>query len=233
MLISPGWTRNFLTAKKAGKILNPENPGWLAKDEPGSLLNLPDNSADLEKTLLRYTTYIVLPMWFGPALLDYVMHRRTDIEHTSGARESVLHNLMMVEIGGPVLLVLLFDINPLVLTLMFGTYLLHEVTVYLDTKTAVKNNRKISLAEQHIHSFMEVMPFTTFSFIAILRWDQLQILLGQKSNKKAWLLHRKHTSPSARYLAAVIAAIGVFVALPYLEELQRCLKASTSLSKPE
>src|ERR671911_1644060 len=47
--------------------------------------------------------YFVLPLWLAAGFADYLCHRASDIEHTSGAKESLLHLLLFAEMGVPVL----------------------------------------------------------------------------------------------------------------------------------
>jgi hypothetical protein len=47
---------------------------------------------------------------------DWWQHRRADIEHPTGTRKSLLHALMMVEVGVLVALALLCEVNRLVPT---------------------------------------------------------------------------------------------------------------------
>ena len=51
--------------------------------------------------------YVVLPLWFVPGVLDYVMHRRSHIQDTAGPRESLIHLVMRAEVGVPAWLGLL------------------------------------------------------------------------------------------------------------------------------
>jgi hypothetical protein len=44
----------------------------------------PANPADVESVTVRYLMYVLLPAWFVPGVADYLMHRRTRIERTSG-----------------------------------------------------------------------------------------------------------------------------------------------------
>ena len=71
--------------------------------------------ADVESVTVRYLMYVLLPAWFVPGIADYVMHRRTGIERTSGLGELAIHALMMAEISVPLLLTLLCEVNPLLL----------------------------------------------------------------------------------------------------------------------
>lgn len=45
----------------------------------------------------------VYALWLAAGALDFHFHRRTDLPHTSGLRESVLHGIQLVLIGGGVL----------------------------------------------------------------------------------------------------------------------------------
>ncbi|HZE15895.1 MAG TPA: diguanylate cyclase/phosphodiesterase, partial [Mycobacterium sp.] len=74
-------------------------------------MRIPDRASDAETALLRYLVYGVLPAWFIPGLLDWNQHRRSRIERNAGTRESVIHMLMMAEVGMPIMLALLFEIN--------------------------------------------------------------------------------------------------------------------------
>lgn len=81
-------------------------------------LRVPSSSFDTEDANRRFLMYGVLPLWCVPAVADWIMHRRTRIEETTGARESALHALMMTEAGIPVAMGLLAKVNPLVLSVM-------------------------------------------------------------------------------------------------------------------
>src|SRR5437016_10161022 len=50
--------------------------------------------------------YFVMPVWFLAGLADYLCHRATDIAHTAGPKESVIHLLMFAEIAIPLLMCL-------------------------------------------------------------------------------------------------------------------------------
>src|SRR6266702_1180128 len=78
-------------------------------------LRVSADPADVESVTVRYLMYVLMPAWFVPGIADYVMHRRTRIERTSGVRESGVHALMMAEVAVPVTLTLLCEVNPLLL----------------------------------------------------------------------------------------------------------------------
>ena len=58
--------------------------------------------------------WFIMPVWFLAGLADYLCHRASDIEHTSGWKESVLHLVMFAEIAVPLLMCLFFEINALI-----------------------------------------------------------------------------------------------------------------------
>src|SRR6185503_4176547 len=62
-----------------------------------------------------FMTYFILPVWVGAGVLDYIWHRRTRIETTSGLSESITHSLMMIEAAPAVLGGLFPEINEAVI----------------------------------------------------------------------------------------------------------------------
>lgn len=195
-----------------------------ALDRP--VLRIPDQAGDVDDATLRYLLYGLLPAWFAPGLLDWWQHRRTDIEHTAGTRESLIHSLMMVEVGTPISLALLCEINPLVLTVIAGSIAAHEATALWDVHTAQASGRTVTPWEQHIHSFLESLPFMGATALSCLRWDQLRMLLRGARGRDAWRLRLKRNRLPAGYLGAVGAAILGLIVVPYAEELLRCRRAA-------
>ncbi|MET7762909.1 diguanylate cyclase [Streptomyces sp. NPDC005393] len=180
---------------------------------------------DVEDANRRFLMYGALPLWFVPAVVDWAMHRRTRIEETSGTRESALHALMMTEAGVPVAMGLLARVNPLVLSVMGGAAVVHGATALWDVSLAT-GEREVRPVEQHIHSFLEVLPLSALAFTSCLHWDQVRAALRGGDTAEDWKLLPKENPLPARYLAAIGAAIGAFVALPYAEEMTRCVKAA-------
>jgi hypothetical protein len=188
-----------------------------------SAMRIPDNVSDVESATLRYLLYVLLPAWFAPGVLDWWQHRRTDIEHTAGVKESAIHLLMMAEVGAPIALVLLCEVNPAVLAVMAAAVAAHEATALWDVKTAVDSGREVRPIEQHIHSFLESLPFMGTAAIACLHWKEVRQLLDAEG---AWRLQWKKNPLPGHYLVGVAAAIAGLIALPYGEELLRCLRAA-------
>ncbi|MET9646353.1 diguanylate cyclase [Streptomyces syringium] len=198
---------------------------WLRwRDRPA--LRIPPGADDVENASRRFLMYGVLPLWFVPAVADWVMHRRTRIEETSGVRESAVHALMMTEAGIPVVAALVAKVNPLVLSLMGGAAVAHGATALWDV-TIATHDREVRPVEQHIHSFLEVLPLSAAAFTACLHWDKVRAGLpnGKGAAADDWKLVPKEQPLPAVYLASVGAAVGLFIALPYAEEMLRCVRA--------
>lgn len=189
-------------------------------------LQIPADPADIRAVTMRYLMYVVLPAWFVPGIADYVLHRRTRIEQTSGAGESAIHVLMMGEIAVPVTLTLLYEVNPLLLGLIFATTGVHEATAIWDVRAAVDGGREVRPAEQHIHSFLEALPVMAASALACLHWDQAAAALRHPADRDHWRLRSRAQRLPARYLALIQGAQLAFIAVPYAEELVRCVRAS-------
>ncbi|MEU6307323.1 diguanylate cyclase [Streptomyces chartreusis] len=179
---------------------------------------------DVESAARRFLLLGILPLWVVPGLADWWMHRRTRIERTSGAKESAVHALMMTETGVPVVMGLLARVNPLVLTTMGAAAIAHGATAVYDVSLAT-GEREVRPIEQHIHSFLEVLPLTALAFTACLHPDQVRSTLRGGPRPRDWrLLPKEHPLPPA-YLAGLACVIGLGVVVPYAEELRRCLRA--------
>ncbi|MGI3197723.1 diguanylate cyclase [Streptomyces sp. GLT-R25] len=184
-------------------------------------------SVDVGDVTTRYLLYGLLPSWFVPGLADWVMHRRTRIEDTAGTKESLIHALMMTEVGIPIALTLRYEVNPLLLTVQLGGAAVHEATALWDVRTAVDSDREVKPVEQHIHSFLESLPCGTLGALMCLHADQVKSLLqGGVSDPDAWRFVPRRRPLSRRYLGGIAAAIGACVLLPYGEELLRCRRAA-------
>ncbi|MFI9258275.1 diguanylate cyclase [Streptomyces sioyaensis] len=188
-------------------------------------LAVPARSFDTEGANRRFLMYGVLPLWCVPAVADWIMHRRTRIEDTTGMRESALHALMMTEAGVPVAMGLLAKVNPLVLSVMGGAAVAHGATALWDVSLAT-DEREVRPVEQHIHSFLEVLPLAALAFTCCLHADQVRATLRGGVTPDDWKLLPKENPLSVAYLAGLGLAIGACVALPYAEEMTRCAKAA-------
>ena len=88
---------------------------------------------DLATLLWKVLGYGVLPLWLSAGAADWLCHRRTSIERTSGPGESVFHAVLYLQIAIPVLLALYLEINAAMLLLFALAVLAHMGTSWWDT----------------------------------------------------------------------------------------------------
>jgi hypothetical protein len=177
--------------------------------------------------LRHYLLFIIFPLWIVAGFTDYVLHRHTRIEEHAGTQESVLHAVQLGEIGIPVLFALLLDINALIFLVMLTGLILHEITAFWDVSYAARR-RYVSPFEQHVHSFMEVLPLMAVSFVIVMYWNQFAALFGFGPETPRFELRPKSNPIPPPYLAALFVCLICFVVLPYGEELWRCIRAAPS-----
>ncbi|MDQ0597788.1 hypothetical protein QF037_002133 [Streptomyces canus] len=199
----------------------------MSRDQAMEVRATSAGGVDVGEVTTRYLLYGLLPSWFVPGLADWMMHRRTRIEDTAGTKESVIHALMMAEVGIPIAATLRYEVNPALLAVQLGGAAVHEATALWDVRTAVDSGREVRPIEQHIHSFLESLPFGALASLMCLHADQVKSLLrGGRGDPDAWRLVPRRRPLSRAYLAGVAAAIGSCVLLPYGEELLRCRRAA-------
>src|SRR5437763_5401126 len=168
--------------------------------------------AGVDDATRRALQYFALPVWAAAGVADWWCHRRTDIEHTAGPTESVIHVLMMAEGGVPTLLGLFFEVNAGVLAATYATLAVHEATAIWDVAYA-DGRREITPTEQHIHGFLERVPMMAVAFLTVLHWDQARALFG--TGTPDWALRGKRRRLSVRYRVAILGLAGGLGALPY------------------
>lgn len=164
--------------------------------------------------------YFVLPLWLAAGFADYLCHRASSIELTSGYKESLIHLLMFSEVAVPLLAAIFFEINALVILLMVGGFIAHQLTALWDVSFAI-DKRYVSPIEQQIHSLLEILPLAGMLIVIILNWPQFLSLWGLGTEAPRFRIALKPDPLPWGYVAAFLAAVLVFEILPYLEELVR------------
>lgn len=187
---------------------------------------------DTAAVTTSYLLYVVLPLWLAVGVADWLCHRVTRIETTSGAKESLIHLLMLAEVGIGVLLGLFLEINALVIAVMAACFVAHEVTAHWDLRYAA-GRREITPVEQHVHNYLGALPFMALSFVVVLHWPQALALLGFGPEPADFSLRPKAEPLPLAYVATLIALIALFEVLPYLEELWRGLAAARRRPAPK
>jgi len=186
-------------------------------------------TAGIEEATRRFLLFFVVPLWLAAGLADWDRHRRTQIEHTAGTRESLIHVLMMTEAGVPSLLGLFLDVNAGVLLIAWAALVVHEATAIWDVAYA-EARRLVTPTEQHIHSFLEVVPLMAVSFLTVLHWDQARALLSGDRAAARFALLPKRQPLSPTYVAGLLVALGACMVVPYAEEFWRCWRVDHSLA---
>jgi hypothetical protein len=179
----------------------------------------------LEATVIQNALlYFVLPLWVAAGFADYLCHRKTEIEHTAGPKESVIHLLAFGVVGIPVLAGLFLEINSGVLALMIAGFVLHELITYWDVAYA-NATREVSPLEQHIHNYLALVPLIALVLAAILHWPQFLALFGLGPEAASFAVTWKQNPLPVWYLATLLGLIAFFDLMPFLEELWRGLRA--------
>jgi hypothetical protein len=125
------------------------------------------------RTLLgEFLSWVVYPLWLLAGAGDYFSHRLTDIEHTSGSRESWFHLAQFVSIAVIFCSAVLLEITAGVLAIMVVALIVHTALSLTDVSYTL-GRRHISAFEQHVHSFMDVLPFMAVCLLALMHWDAL------------------------------------------------------------
>lgn len=175
--------------------------------------------------------YFILPVWLVAGCADWLCHRASHIETTTGAKESILHLLMFAEIGVPLLAAIFLQINAGIIALMIAAFFVHEATALWDVSYAV-TARNVTPIEQHIHSFLEMIPLMAILFIVSLHWGQFQALFGFGSETARFDLNWKEEPLPATYVISIMAVILTFELIPYIEEFFRGLRANRGALVP-
>jgi hypothetical protein len=174
-----------------------------------------------EEVLKAMLMYFVLPLWLAAGFADYLCHRATHIEETSGWKESLLHLAQFAEMAVPVLAALFLEITSGVILVMMVFLVLHEATAIWDVSYA-STRRKVSPTEQHVHSFLEMLPLTGLLLVVALHWPGFAALFGHGTPDFSFRL--KQSPLPLTYIVTMLALTALLEVLPYVEEFIRGLR---------
>ena len=173
--------------------------------------------------------YFVLPVWLAAGFADYLCHRATHIERTSGWRESVLHLAQFAEMALPILAALFLEINSGIILLMIVCLVLHQATAMWDVSFA-DARREVKPIEQHVHSVLEMMPLTGLLMVIALHWQAFIGIFGVAP--ASFGLALKPEPLPWLYVTIILGLTLLFEVLPYLEELVRGLRYAGATRRP-
>ncbi|WP_133407228.1 diguanylate cyclase [Parashewanella tropica] len=177
---------------------------------------------DTSYLLINALLYFFLPLWGIAGFVDWCCHRATKIESTSGIKETIMHSIMGIQMGIPIVLCLIFDVNALILIICFLTWILHEVVAHMDVHYA-SPRRKISIWEMHAHTYLGSLPLYMLTSIVLINWDHFVKLITMDLTGEMTfrLLENPHGTPS--YLPAYLTFMSIVCIFPYMEENIRCI----------
>jgi len=168
--------------------------------------------------------YIFLPLWSIAGFADWLCHRKTKIETTSGLKESLMHSAMGIQVGIPIVLCLLFEINVLVLIICFVAWLMHELVAHWDVHYTT-DIRRISIWEMHAHSYLATLPMFMLFGIVVLNWDVFIQLISFDWQGHLTLTRATDLPGGALYFHLYVVMVLLLGVVPYLEENLRCFDA--------
>lgn len=187
---------------------------------------------EIEQGTRRLLQYVVVPLWIGAGVADWICHRRTRIERTAGLKESAIHALMMAEAGVPATAGLFLEVNAGLLALTLGAFTLHQLTALWDVAYA-DGRRRVTPTEQHIHGLLEQVPAMATTFLMALHWDETKALFGGGRKRPTYRLERKRRPLPRSYQFGFLGSVIGLVALPYAEEIWRCQKAARAVASSD
>jgi hypothetical protein len=216
-----------------GRLLLPDRrvPYLRQADRPPDHPPAGKDAANVAEVTRNFLMGFVLPLWLTAGVADWACHRATNIETTTGSRESLMDLLMLSEAAVPVLAGLFLEIASPVIALMIVSFLLHDMTALWDVSYAL-TLREVKPIEQHVHSFLAMVPLMAAAFVCILHWLQVLALFGLGRKKPDWALRLKSRPLPWRYVTSILAAMATLEWGPYFEELARTLTTDRKSEKP-
>jgi hypothetical protein len=171
---------------------------------------------DLRTAIWNVLGFGVLPLWLLAGAADWLCHRRTLIERTSGPGESAFHMALLLLIAVPAVAGLWLEINSLLLCVYLAAVVAHMAFSLWDTAFS-QPRRYISPFEQQVHGYLEMLPLFAVVMLALLHLDALAT--------PEWRLVPRARAAPPLWTIAMIAGFTLSFAL-IVEEWTRGLRRS-------
>jgi len=135
-----------------------------------------------------------------------------------------MHSVMGIQVGIPIVLCLLFEINVLVLLICLFAWVLHELVAHWDVHYT-SDIRHISIWEMHAHSYLATLPLFMVLGIIILKWDVFMQLVTFDWHGQMSFVRASVAPGGTFYIKFYVGMVLLLGVVPYVEENLRCLIA--------
>ena len=159
---------------------------------------------------------VLYPVWLLAGAVDWLCHRATHIETTSGSHESWLHLAQFLSLAGFLAVVMLRPYGATALFASGTAVAIHTALSYVDVRYTLKRGRFISSLEQHVHGFLDVIPWVAFALWIVMN------LQNTSPAANAWHMETRGT-------LLVLGSYAVLAGSPVLNELRRTLRFRPSV----
>lgn len=178
---------------------------------------------ELRNLLGGFLVWVLYPLWLLAGAGDYLSHRFTRIERTSGTHESHFHIAQFVTIAVIFACAVLLEITLAVLAIMVLALIAHAALSMKDVAYTL-GRRHISAFEQHVHGFMDVLPFIAVCLLALMNWDALTAPAWASS-----MLRWKDEPLPTSHIALLLGSFTVLAGVPIAEEWFRSRRANSAV----
>jgi hypothetical protein len=170
----------------------------------------------------RLLLFVLIPIWELAGLADWWCHRRTDIEHTSGWRESIFHLVMLGEGSVPVFIGLFAKPSPAALVFTYLATAVHTATAWWDVAFTAPQ-RRITDGEDRVHLVLQVVPALMAAGMSAV-WPQATkgLVHRERAPESLEPASRRELPPASGVIALLLCA-ALLTVLPHAEEFLRCV----------
>jgi hypothetical protein len=170
----------------------------------------------VRSTLYHLIAYGFYPAWLIAGAFDYLCHRRSAIERTSGFGESLYHVAQLATIAIIVLGIAVFAGSMTMFAVVVAAVLTHTALSYFDVRFT-ERRRYISPLEQHVHAVLDVLPIVAVALWIVLEWP---------GAAGAWQVRLRTPMLGTIEIVAILVSVFVVAGGPVLEELWRTSRAA-------